>query len=264
MYRSTVVGQEINTVYHQTIPGEEYPDRVWFAEGIEIKWFPQSTLHPLKQDNYDFVSNGYLISSWINGNLKDINKYWHSGKLFSEGLIPGTAVPPTGSLVELEYQTDAETDSDNYHEASDYFGECPSQEVLLTDTYSLVGHRFRYKLLLQAVNDLDFIPRVKTLLLEVVTRIPAKRSWQITFLIADNGTDLNNDRIEETAMDYLRRLRALADSSVNAAPLEMMDIYGIFGSPRVFVDPPTVAMIDLVHIDDHIVKVIGQMTLIEA
>lgn len=222
----------IRAMHIQTLP--DMVDRLWVSEGADIYWLP-IVINPRTETEYEYAESGSLVSAWFYGGFKDVVKFWRAVSLFSENLT-------ANRYVKLEYQTDAESDSDAWHTLASNYVTSPEQEIDLSSTHSVIGKRWRYRLTLYRSSDIS--PVITALRADVVTRVPPKSSWQITFLLEDSYTELDGVATTTTAASIEAALAAYADSDQYARPLLMSSNQGLFDNKYVFVDPSTFQLLE--------------------
>ena len=100
------IGQRIQNVYVQSIPGNIVDQAVDKLSVAAIYWIPLSVdpfNHP--DTSYYFASTGYLISSWYYLGLNSIDKLFNSLKLVCENVVQLLGDP----YVTAFYQVDEDT-----------------------------------------------------------------------------------------------------------------------------------------------------------
>lgn len=255
VYRGPAWGS-IRNIFIQNIPGATC-DRLWISTDVEIVWVPW-TMYPLTQEDYEFVDYCEIEGSWISGSMRDISKYWAAAKLFSENLyydpVPGFEY----QSVQLYTQTD-----DGGWELQGRFTESPSQEIVFP--VDVTGKRLKYKLAIHNTQySAGYPTRIKQLLFDAVTRIPPKSLWTVTFFVADEWVNLNNDELTEAANTFMAQLKTWTDSRQRAAPLTMHHNHVLYDGIKVFIEPASIQPIELVVTPDRSVKLLGRMTLRQA
>ena len=98
----------------------------------------------------------------------------------------------------------------------------------------VTGRRLQIKLALKT-DDPTKTPRIKALTIDTITRIPQKRSWTITMLLDDEGTDLQGGLVETVAA-RLARLYSWSDSAQATEPIYWRHPHTMMDKVRVFID----------------------------
>jgi len=228
-------GKRIRRLHIQVLPGDTV-DRLWISEEEDIYWIPLAS-NARKATGYTYFSGGYVIGSWKYGNFRDITKYWDSVKLFTENL------DTTHQYITMEFQTDTST-SWTAMPSAETFHHSPGQEMDLSATNNVTGLRWREKITLYT-DDPTKYPRLKAELINCVVRIPPKNSYTLTFLIEDNPLDLQGNRSTTSADTQLDKLMEWADSRTRAHPIYAEQEYAPWSGKYVFIEPPSVAPIEI-------------------
>lgn len=251
IYRSSSTGLRITRMFVQVIPGASA--RLWFSEGEEINWLPIS-LNPQTQNDHKYHASGELITAWVYGGYKEIKKFFKSITLFTENLVD------KHQTIDVYYRTDNEDAS--WTLAGAIYAS-PVQELNLSTNMDVTGRRLQIKLALKT-DDPTKTPRIKALTIDTITRIPQKRSWTITMLLDDEGTDLQGGLVETVAA-RLARLYSWSDSAQATEPIYWRHPHTMMDKVRVFIDTPSINPIYVVSSEQpHKVKLICTMTLYEA
>ena len=255
---------KIYDIFVQVIPGiaaEESIDRMWISENDRVYSIPIA-LNPRNTEDYRYHDGAYVISSWIYGGFKDVNKFFKSLSVFADDMASTTSV-------EVYYQVDEEGDTDAWHTLSTEYNTEPEQEIDFSATHNVFGKRIRYKIVLNANTAADTAPRVNAVRIDSVTRVPPKSAWKLTFLIEDCYTELDGIRNETTALSIATTLNEFADSDQYACPLLMTANFPLFDNKYVFVDPSSFQLMEAHHGQimndgqEHKIRAIGQVTVYE-
>lgn len=232
---TTAAGVRLRGAGVQVIPGSQV-DRLWYSTETDIAWIPIS-LNPLQQPGYQFTSSGYLITAWFKTAFAEVVKFWKSLTIYADNLSP--VAFGNGVLVTAYYQTDDEGDGDAWHALPAIFDQSPSQRILLTSDYSLIGKRIRFKLVLSTL-DPSLTPRVRAFNIEAVTRVPPAKAWTVTFLATSAMQD-RQGRWEQVQEGQLRtQLETWSNSDERAAPILMRSEDPAMDNRRVFIDPASI------------------------
>lgn len=253
VYRSGI-GERVRSLFIQNIPGGKAA-RLWIGLSSSTLWTPVC-LNPRQQDDYEYESTGYLVSSWFNGGFKEINKFWKSVQVYAENLS-------TGQTITVAYQTDNDIDTDTWHALPDTFDTSPMQEVLMASDYSVSGKRWRYKITL-TTDDSSLSPRVKAITIPTITRLPPNKAWSLTCLADDAMVDRQGGRQILTAKQLLDQLETWADSEDTPLPLTMYSAVSIFNNKRVFIEPPMIQPIEVINEGKKQLKALLTLSVYEA
>jgi len=227
LYRAPAPGLRIYSGAFQTIYGDD-PDKLWLCVGEDFIWlpFPSNTLDPSKDPNSLFHPEGSLISSWQYDNLFDITKLWNSLKIFVDD------VTDDGIRVEVDYQVDDDT---TWTTIEDIVDETPMKELAFSDD-SVNGKRIRYRLRLMS-NDQTKTPKVKTAVIEGVSKVPVKYTYGFTTRVTDDRKNLLGQQEELTADKFWTIIDGWARELIK---LKMHSTYKRFDDLDVFIDPPQI------------------------
>ena len=225
LYRAPVKGHRILGGAFQTIYGDD-PDKLWISVGQDLIWlaFPSNTIDPAKDPNVMFHHEGSLISSWQYDNLFDVAKLWNSLKVFVDG------VTDDGIQVEVDYQVDDDT---SWTTIDGVIDETPMKELMFSEE-SVNGKRIRYRLRLMS-NDNTKTPKIKTTVIEGVSKVPVKYSFAFSVRATDQRKNLLGQAEDITSDELYAILDGWARSITK---LKMHSIYRRFDDINVFIDPP--------------------------
>ena len=219
-YRAPMAGERITSIASQSIPGELI-SRLWISMGDEVIWLPL-VLRPENDANFTYTHEGTLTSGYMYAGLQDIFKLYQSVKLFTENL-------GSDCTVELDYQLDEDT---AWSRASDTFDTSPIQEVNLLSSLSETGKRMRYRIRL-LTTDNSKTPKIKSVVVETVSRIPVKFAYSLPYRLKDNDHDLLGADESRTAAAKQAIMDAWAS---NLTPLSMQCRHALFDGKTVFAD----------------------------
>jgi hypothetical protein len=210
----------------QVIPGTE-SDRLWFDYAGDFYWVPVA-INPRNEPLYNYRNLSQIETAWQYGNLKDVNKYWHSVKLHTEEL------EKYYREIKVEYKVDDDTEWNEVGIANT----SPIEELILSPTYDVTGYRIKFRLTF-ATSTPSISPRLLALVVKGVIRVEVKKGWNVT-CISENETDLNGD--EDESGNLLEQLDLWANSESMAKPLTLRHNIGYYDDKRVFIDPASVAL----------------------
>jgi hypothetical protein len=234
IYRAPI-GTKIRTLFVQVIPGAENCDRLWISLGQNPCWF-SICLNPLQQSDYQYASSGQIVSSWINGQFREFNKYWGELAIFAENLSAGY------QQITAEYQTDA---SSTWIPVPGVFATSPLTRLPLTADDSCYGKRWRYRLTLTTANP-TLTPRIKALTVDAITRIKPKKAWTMTFLADDQIVDRNGDEQTLGALALLNIIDRWVDSEQTPCPILLRSPFAMFDSKHIMLDSPSLQPVEMV------------------
>ena len=248
-------GKRIRKLWIQVIPDVQY-QRLWISEEEDLVWVPIA-LNPLNCSGYTFTTTGSLVSAWKTAQFKDLKKYIHSEKLFTENLTSNINVL-------LEFQTDTAGDASDWTTAGT-ITTSPNYEQTLSASNNTSGIRYRSRLTL-TTNSSTTTPVVEAQLANMVVRQPVKASWTATFLVEDNQLDLNGIRTTQSAHTILDQLRTWANSPDTPCPLTMACVVPYYDAKTVFIEKASVKPLKIITSDvnpNKVSKMVCQMTIIE-
>lgn len=253
IYRSGTAGLRITDIHIQAIPGNEYADRLWITEGTSLVALPIA-ITPVQQYQYNYHgytatdTDGYIETSWIDFELKDVDKYFHSITVFSDHT--GTMNTKNEYDIKVWFRVDGDNDWTNA-------GTCKavaSTELELNYPYkpgihNVSGKKIKFKIALNPRTQY-YTPRLKAIVVNGVLRMPVKRSWNITFML-EPMKDLNNRPLTDidtpTSATGLipntlyHRLFWWANSETHNTPLLMRTNDPITDNKYVFIDPASIS-----------------------
>lgn len=251
IYRSAL-GARIHNMDVQVLDGDQC-DRLWVAQEGSIAWLPVA-IDPKKQNDYDYSSTGSIETAWINGNFKEIKKFFSSIVIYSENLTAAE------QFVRISYKIDS--DDNSWTEIDEDVDESPSQEIEFPN-HAVYGKRIKIKLTLYTTSSLKS-PRIRAITLKPVTRLPIKDSWTFTYRIDDNLFDMQGAQSTLTAAELYAQIKTWASSEDTPAPLLMRAPHTIFDNKYVFIEPESLRPIQWVTDDKtEPLIAIGQLTVFE-
>lgn len=240
IYRASTIGRPITDLHIQTIPGFDNADRMFFAEGGSIKAIPVA-INPTKQYDYQYFGYGlgiaelpYIETSWIDFNLKDVNKFFNSVTIFSD--CTDTARPKgTEYSIYVHYKVD----NDRYWTLAGKGGAYASQEIDFSRNHDVSGKRIKLKISMCSNTEPGETPRLKAVVVNGVLRMPVKRSYSMTFML-EPLKDLQDRPLTDNPAAIYNRLHYWANSETHATPLTMNTNDVITDGKVVFIDPASI------------------------
>lgn len=225
IYRAPAAGLRVWDMAFDPIPGNTI-DRLWIAVGDDFLWipFPSGVKKPTRESNYTYVHESVVQSGYIYVGLYDIHKFFHSLKLFTEGLSKDTC------WVEVDYRIDDDT---AWTTIDGEFDESPMKELNLVPSYGVNGKRIQLRLRLQT-SDNTKTPIIKGTVLDNVSRVPVKYAYSFAFRNYDNDVNLLGEPEDYTA-DTKQTL--LNQWAMELTPLLMRSTYKQYDNQTVFIDP---------------------------
>jgi len=215
-----------NDMIVQVIPGIN-ADRLWFDFAGELNYLP-ITINPRKDSEYEYRDLSQLETAWIYGNLKDVEKYWHSIKIHSENLSS------TDQSIKIEYKLDEDTT----WTTAGYANTSPIDEVDLSSSYDVTGYRIKFRITLHTSSSSE-TPRIIAIVVKGVIRVDVKNGYSVR-VISDAEYDLNGD--EEDQGDVKSYLDTWANSETQAAPLTLSHNLTYYDNKYVFIDPASIVL----------------------
>lgn len=278
IYRSDTVGAPITDIYMQAIPGNNYPDRLWISEGSNLIALPIA-ITPLQQYQYEFFGHGtttlsnmgYIETSWIDFGLKDVNKYFHSIKIFSD--YSDDISSGQEYKIDVQFKTDIDTDwIDIGFTRAEVTKELMIQypEAYVPASYNghnVFGKKIKFRIYMRPVASAYQTPILKAIVVNGVLRMPVKRSWNITVHL-EPMKDLQDKPLTDTPGMIYDKLFAWSDSETHATPLLMNTNDIITDNKYVFIDPASVSSFQALQImgagsKQKEYRHIGQLTIYE-
>lgn len=261
IYRSGTAGLRITDIYIQPIPGNEYADRLWVSEGGDLVAMPIA-ITPLQQYQYNyfgyggnsgkhFADYGYVETSWIDFELKDVNKYFHSITIFSD------YSSDIKSHQEYDIKVWFKVDDEKSWTYAGNTRAYPNKEIELRypinkdAAHNVSGKKIKFKIGMKP-NQAYETPRLKAIVINGVLRMPVKQSWNATFLL-EPMSDLRKKTVtnktpvtttHSTVAPYdaklYKRLQDWANSKTHSTPLLMRTNDEISDNHYVFIDPMSI------------------------
>lgn len=262
IWRSTTLGDQIYDVYVQTIPGFQEVDRLWIATTGSIIAVPIAISPPNmnKYDyfgyrasspayTYDFTTAGWVETSWIDFDVKSVDKYFHSVTIFSDY----TGEVKTGNEYKISVYFKVDGDVDWTHagdaRASEYVNgkfEVGVKELDLQYPFgSVSGKKIKFRIKMMPCADAHETPRLKAIVINAILRLPSKRSWNVNFLI-DPEVDLNDKPIHDKTGLLYYWLNKWANSKTYPLPLTMNTNDYASDNLKVMIDPASLVTYDVV------------------
>ena len=248
IYRGAA-GQKITDLYIQAIPGNEYTDRLWISQGVDLVAIPIA-ITPIQQYQYNFFGYGtgdygYVETSWIDFELKDVNKYFHSITIFSD--YTGDIKSHQEYNIFIWFKVDDEKSWTYVGNTQAY----PNKELELrypkssTATHNVSGKKIKFKIAMNCYQQYE-TPRLKAIVVNGVLRMPVKQSWTATFLL-EPQSDLRkktmaNKKYVNSFYDatLYKRLQYWANSKTHSTPLLMRTNDIVSDNKWVFLDPASI------------------------
>ncbi len=228
VFRSPLVGERIRNIYVQAMPDTEYA-RLWISMGRDILWIPIS-LNPFSDEDYRYIDEGYLETSWIYTDRRDIKKLYNKLKIFCEN------VSANNYYIEADYKLDGDT---TWTPIIGDFDTEPSEEISLSASSPPTSSGKRIKLRLRMItNDCTKTPRIKSIILDTVGFAPTKYIHTCHYKIADGDLNIDlRDRKDTTFTDVATAVAKLREWSDNATFLTLDCVYAIIHNKTVFIMP---------------------------
>ena len=253
-YRAPEKGQRIRRLHMQVIPGSTI-DRLWVSMGTDVLWLPMpsDTLDPYRDSNYRFTHEGHVISAWHYANMQDVTKFWNSLKVFAEALS-GTA-----QIIEAEYQTDGDIETDTWTSLNGTFNTVPVEEVGFSSGNDVTARRLRYRLRFLTTDNTK-TPKMKAALIEALGRVAPKWQYSFTFKAKDENLDIEGD--DDSYTDISTLITQIDTWAASAVPLTMRCIYSPFDNKTVFAEAAPMRPYAVIT-DDQVESHVSQMVVYE-
>lgn len=232
LWRAPQPDTKIKRLHAQVIPGAR-TDLLWVSVGSDLVML-QLDLDPIANPLYKYTHESILESSWNYSNLKDVNKYYKSFKVFSEKLLADK------QLAYMHYKKDGDTTWTAVGQTegtTNLFDESPVEEKDIgTTTTHVYGKRIKYRITLRD-REGDGDIKGKSVVLENVPIVPPKYSYSVTFLARDEGVDLQGD--DEVTPNH--SIQAMVDQldtwAEGGSPVTMRCVFEPMDNKVVFVQP---------------------------
>ena len=261
IWRTTTRGDQIYDVYVQSIPGFNEVDRLWIATTGSIIALPIA-ITPVNQYKYeyfgyngslpgythDFTTAGWVETSWIDFEVKSIDKYFHSVTIFSDY----TGEVRTGDEYKLSVYFKVDGDIVWTHagdvKASEYINgkfEIGIKELPIKyGSKSASGKKIKFRVKMMPQASEYESPRLKAIVVNGILRLPSKRTWSFNFMV-DPEVDLNDKPIHDKTGVLLYWLNKWANSKTYAIPLTMRTNDYSSDDVQVMIDPASITTHDV-------------------
>lgn len=261
IWRSTTLGDQIYDAYVQSIPGFDEVDRLWIATTESIIAVPIA-ITPVNQYKYeyfgydgslpnythDFFTAGWVETSWIDFEVKSIDKYFHSVTIFSDY----TGDVKSGNEYKLSVYFKVDGDIVWTHagdvKASEYINgkfEIGIKELPIKyGSKSVSGKKIKFRVKMMPQASKYESPRLKAIVVNGILRLPSKRTWNFNFLV-DPEVDLNDKPIHDKTGVLLYWLNKWANSKTYAVPLTMRTNDYSSDDVQVMIDPASITTYDV-------------------
>lgn len=250
-------GERITGLLIQNIPGLGYQNLL-IGQGDNI-YTLLIAANPLQTTDFRYALTCSLTTGWFRTSYKDIRKFYNSLKLF----ITNNSANRT---VLVQYRTDNNT---SWSTLGTFTEAAPSQEIEFNSTNSVAddvtGTRIQLKLTL-TTNDATVPVYIDQLVLETVTRIPAKRTWHVNCLVTDHAHNLIGVMDDRSAAEIKTQLETWANSDLYPQRLLLREGLEVFDIKRVFIEPASLRPIitELYPSGPREVALMARLTMIEA
>ena len=206
--------------------------RLWLNQGADLVWvpIPKTSFNPLRDSNYRYIHEGYLITGWISAGFLDIEKLFKSVKLFTENL-------GANQTIQVQYQEETGALDSGWTNIVSVHNSSPFQEINIASANNIAARRIRFRLIFHT-NSNTTTPVLKAQVVETLLRFPVKFQYSLTCRFADYDTDLA-DVSRTTAAGRAEVDMAQIDAWANAPTvLTFTNLYSPFDSKTVLVEPP--------------------------
>jgi len=203
--------------------------------------------------------------------LKDVNKYFHSIKIFSD--YSDDISSGQEYKINVQFKTDIDTDwIDIGFTRAEVTKELMIQypEAYVPASYNghnVFGKKIKFRIYMRPVASAYQTPILKAIVVNGVLRMPVKRSWNITVHL-EPMKDLQDKPLTDTPGMIYDKLFAWSDSETHATPLLMNTNDIITDNKYVFIDPASVSSFQALQImgagsKQKEYRHIGQLTIYE-
>lgn len=251
-YRATK-GARVRDLFIQTIPGKV--DRLWVSNGVDIVWLPIS-VNPEQDSTYGWTHESVVYTSRITAGMQDVEKFWRSLKIASEGLVD-----PLESSANVQLYVDYRVDGDtSWTPLPEVFTISPFQEVPLSADYSVAGNWIEFRLRIVS-NYSNYFCRILGLIVKSIERQEVKEAYNLTFRLRDNDVDLQGG--QDPIASYKDKLDQLDAWVGVSTPIYMEGIGEMENGKYVFLEPiPARRLAIIVEPDGHTETHVFQMTVL--
>ena len=206
--------------------------RLWLNQGADLVWvpIPKTSFNPLRDANYRYIHEGYLITGWISAGFLDIEKLFKSVKLFTENL-------GANQYIQVQYQEETGSLDSGWTNIVSVHNSSPFQEVNIASANNIAARRIRFRLIFYT-NSNTTTPVLKAQVVETLLRFPVKFQYSLTCRFTDYDTDMA-DTSRKTAAGRAEVDMAQIDTWANAPTvLTFTNLYSPFDVKTVLVEPP--------------------------
>lgn len=170
--RTPATDMRISGLYIQSVPGP-FVDRLWYDRGGDIAWACLDQ-NPMSNSNYRYSPIGHMLLSDIYLEQRDVEKYWEKGKVTARS-----------------YDGD-DINASNYAVCNFNEPALPPVVAIYTSSGSTtLGWTFRYlwdTYLQLRTDDTSETPRLDAFTVDLLEHLPAKWSYTMQVLLADEKT----------------------------------------------------------------------------
>lgn len=240
----------IRCLYLQVIP--DGPNRLWFGMDNNACYInlPSTGLDPTKDTAVDYSESGEVVTSWVDLHLADVEKYFKTLKVVSEGLVA------SAQTITAYYQKDDAEDSDSWILIGT-FDTSPTEEMSIGNT--VTGRRIRFKFVLSTNSD-SLTPKMLAWTMDALARIEPKSRWEPEIKLEDSARMLNGEPDPDTRAEKIAQLDTWAGS---ATPLTMTTVDPAYTNITTFIEPFVETYKAFESNPDHIVSK-GRLVMVEA
>lgn len=231
VFTTKLTNTRITDLHVESVPGRI--DRLWFNDGQFNAWLGLTWNPKQEKESYEYASTGGVITSWMEGNFSDIDKYWHSVQVFGEGIS-------TINQVTIAYQTEADGEN-TWHDAGTI--DANGEELLFTSDYSLSGKRLRMKIEFVSTDDTQHM-QIDAVLVQEVERLPVKWQYPITFILNEDALDLVGRPTKMSVEDMSDQLVAWMNVESTPLPLTVSSNLTELHNKVVFLDQLSIDMLE--------------------
>ena len=225
IYRAPAAGLRITAMQFQAIPGAAL-DRLYFTQGNDVVWipFPSMTIDPTHDTNYRYTHEATLTSGYIYCGMSDAYKFFKAVTLFTENLADGSV------FIEVDYRIDNDS---GWTPIEGEYATSPVSSNDILAGLGVKGKRIQYRLRLQTTNN-SISPKIKTVVVENVSKVPIKYSYAFQYRAQDKEVNLLG---EPEGMDAYEKQAILDGWAEDLTPLTMRSLRYLFDNKTVFIDP---------------------------
>jgi hypothetical protein len=202
-YRAPADDLAMRRLYIQALPGDAC-ERLWISQGADILWMPLH-LNPMQAKTTGYQSYKYnyecsIITGRMYLSLQDVWKLYNSVKVGIANALPS---PITSVEIDYQYDTDPTAIVQGLWRSIEVPFTTSQTEIYFPNRIVARWVRLRVRLLTQT----SYVtPKVTSVVVEAISRFPAKYSIDLPFRLEDNGPNLLGEPDTQLVDDVLAQI----------------------------------------------------------